>query len=216
MIPPTRFEPGDHIAIRNVFHGRVQTVFPSIVVTDTPELVVTWLPLNTPVLNGISDPSANHDGGKGHLSAETMASKSWTMTERNWHTSGTLRIKNPRSMWSLWVFWEPEMTDVRGWYINVDAPYQRTRLGFDTWDMFLDVVVQPDRKSWRYNDEDEFAEAIEAGIFTELEAQNVRDTAAKSLQTIAENRQPFDNIWAKWRPDAMWQIPQIPSEWEEV
>jgi len=216
MIPPTRFEPGDHITLRNVFQGRVQTVFPSIIVADTPELVVTWLPVNTPVLNGITDPNAEHDGGKGHLSAETMVAKSWTMAPRNWHTEGTLRLKNPRSMWSLWVFWEPGMGDVRGWYVNVDAPYNRTRLGFDTWDMFLDVVVQPDRKTWRYKDEDEFADAIEAGIFNELEVQKVWDAAEQGLQTIAENRQPFDSIWANWRPDSSWTTPQIPPDWEEI
>ena len=216
MIPATRFEPGKHIVIRNVFQGRVQTVFPSIVVVDSPELVVTWLPLETPVLYGVTDPSAKYDGGNRRLSAETMIAKQWDMAERNWHTSGTLRIKNPRFMWSLWVFWEPNMTEVRSWYINIDATYKRTRLGFDTWDMFLDVVVQPDRKTWRYKDEDEFAEAIEAGIFTAFEAQEVRDTAARALQTIAENRKPFSNIWADWRPDILWRIPQIPKNWNEI
>jgi hypothetical protein len=34
-----RFQPGDHIVMRNVFDGQVQTVFASIVVADTPELV---------------------------------------------------------------------------------------------------------------------------------------------------------------------------------
>lgn len=185
MIPTTRLEPREHIVIRNVFRGRVQTVFPSIVVVDSPELVVTWLPLETPVLNGVTDPSAEHDGKQGHLRAEIMSVKQWIMAERNCHTSGTLRIKNPRLMWSLWVFWEPEMTEVRSWYINIDAPYKRTSIGFDTWDMFLGVVVQPDRKTWRYKNEDEFAEAIEAGIFTAFEAQEVSDTAASALQTIA-------------------------------
>lgn len=216
MILPTRFEPGDHITIRNVFKGRVQTVFPSIVVVDTPELVVTWLPMDTPVLNGVTDPNGTSDGSKGHLSAETMAAKEWAMAPRNWHTAGTLRLKNPRSLWSLWVFWEPDMTEVRGWYINIDAPYQRTRLGFDTWDMFLDVVVQPDRKTWRYKDEDEFAEAIEAGIFDEIEVQNIWDAAAQALQVIAENRKPFNSVWGTWRPDITWETPQIPDDWEEV
>ena len=216
MLRPTRFEPGDHIVVRNVFEGRVQTVFPSIVVADTPELVVTWLPVETPVLNGVSEPATVPDRYTVHLSPEDMLAKEWTMVERNWHTSGTLRIKNPRAMWSLWVFWHPEMSDVKAWYINVDAPYKRSRLGFDTWDMFLDVVVQPDRKSWEYKDEDEFADAIAAGVFTELEAQNVRDAAAKALQTVAENRPPFDNMSARWRPDVLWEIPQIPNDWEQV
>ena len=172
-----RLDPGDHVVLRNVFDGRVQTVFSSIVVTDTPELIVTWLPLGAPVLSGVSNADAVSDGGKGHISAETMAAKAWTMVPRNWHTAGTLRLKNPRSMWSLWVFWDEGMTTQKGWYINIDAPYKRTRFGFDTWDMFLDVVVESDRKSWRYKDEDEFAEAIEAGLFTEREAAEVWATA---------------------------------------
>ncbi len=216
MIPATRFEPGDHIVLRNVFRDRVQTVFPSIVVADTPELVVTWIPLGTPVMNGVTDTAVSNDGRKGHLSIESMVTKSWTMAQRNWHTAGTLRIKNPRLMWSLWVFWEPEMTDLRGWYINVDAPYKRTRFGFDTWDMFLDVFVQPDRTLWRYKDEDEFADATEAGIFTEYEAEKVLVTAAQALEIVKSNRPPFDNVWAKWRPDILWDIPQLPDDWEEV
>jgi hypothetical protein len=216
MIPPTRFEPGDHITIRNVFRGRVQTVFPSIVVADTPELVVTWMPLDTPVLNGIVEGTEHPDGKLGHLDAAEMVAQNWTMAPRRWHTEGSLRIKNPRSMWSLWVFWEPGMTNVRGWYINIDAPYERTRLGFDTWDMFLDVVVHPDRNSWRYKDQDEFAEAIDAGIFTEYEVQEIWDTAANALQIVAENRQPFDSIWGTWRPESGWRMPQIPEDWEEV
>jgi hypothetical protein len=199
-----------------VFQGRVQTVFPSIVVVDTPELIATWLPLGTPVLNGVSDVAADDGGGKGHLSAEAMAAKAWTMTPRNWHTAGTLRLKHPRSMWSLWVFWDPGMTDVRGWYINIDAPYKRTRFGFDTWDMFLDVVVRPDRKEWHYKDEDEFADAIAVGLFTEQEAAEVRATAALALETIKANRPPFDDIWAKWRPDILWETPQLPDDWEKI
>ncbi len=212
----SRFQPGDHIAIRNVFKGRVQTVLPSVVVTDTPELTATWLPLGTEVLNGVSDPTAKFERGKGHLNAETMAATSWTMVPRKWHTGGTLRLKNPRSMWSLWVFWDAGMTELKGWYINIDAPYRRTRFGFDTWDMFLDVVVDPDRKSWRYKDEDEFADAVAAGLFTEREANEVRATAAQALETVKSNRPPFDSIWARWRPDVLWDTPLLPDDWEVV
>jgi hypothetical protein len=183
-----RFQPSDHIVVRNVFKGRVQTVFPSIVVADTPELTATWLPVGATVMNGLSD-------GKGHLSVEAMSAKSWDMVPREWHTSGTLRLKSPRAMWSLWVFWNEGMASHRSWYINIDAPYLRTRFGFDTWDMFLDVVVAPDRKSWRNKDEDEFAQAIAAGLFTHKEAAEVRATAAQALATIRANRPPFDSIW---------------------
>ena len=204
-----RFQPGDHIAIRNVFRGRVQTVFPSIVVADTPELIASWTPLGTTVMNASA-------AGTGHMSAEVMAAKSWEMVERTWHTSGTLRLKSPRAMWSLWLFWDEDMADLRAWYINIDAPYKRTRFGFDTWDMFLDIVVAPDRKSWRYKDEDEFADAVVAGLFTGEEAAEVRATAEQALSTVKANRPPFDGIWAKWRPDVLWETPELPDGWDEV
>ncbi|MCH7970097.1 MAG: DUF402 domain-containing protein [Chloroflexi bacterium] len=203
------FQPGDHIAIRDVFRGRVQTVFPSIVVTDTPELIATWTPLGTTVMNGVS-------GGTGHLSVEAMAAQSWEMVARKWHTSGVLRLKSPRTMWSLLVFWDKGMTELRGWYINIDAPYRRTRFGFDTWDMFLDIVVEPDRKTWRYKDEDEFANAISAGLFTGREADEVRATAAEALAIVRADRPPFNSIWARWRPDELWKTPELPEGWEEV
>ena len=204
-----RFQPGDHIALRNVFKGRVQTVFPSIVVTDTPELIATWIPLGTTVMNG-------YFGGARHLTVEVMAARSWEMVSRKWRTSGTLRLKPPGAMWSLWVFWNEEMTDLRSWYINIDAPYKRTQIGFDTWDMFLDIVVASDRESWRYKDEDEFADAIAAGFFTEREANEVRATAAEALAIVKADRPPFDSTWASWRPDAKWGMPELPDGWDEV
>ena len=203
------FQPGDHIAIRDVFRGRVQNIFPSIVVIDTPELIATWLPLGTTVMDGSS-------GGTGHLSTESMAAMSWQMVSRTWHTSGVLRLKSPRAMWSLLVFWDKGMTELRGWYINIDAPYRRTRFGFDTWDMFLDIVVAPDRKTWRYKDEDEFADAISAGLFTGREADEVRATAAEALAIVRADRPPFGNIWARWRPDELWKTPELPEGWEKV
>jgi hypothetical protein len=108
------------------------------------------------------------------------------------------------------------MTDVRGWYINIDEPYRRTRFGFDTLDMVLDVVIAPDRKTWRYKDEDEFSEAIDAGLFTEREAAEVRATAKQALEIVRSNRPPFDDIWGKWRPDVLWDEPQLPDDWETV
>jgi len=122
---------------------------------DSPELIFTWIPLDTTVMNGVVD-------GENHLTGRQFADLAWEMVPRKWRTAVTLRLKSPSAMWSLWVFWDEGMSSLKAWYINIDAPFKRTRLGFDTWDMFLDIVVAPDRKSWRYKDEDEFADAISA------------------------------------------------------
>jgi hypothetical protein len=191
-------------------------VYPSIVVTDTPELIATWMPVDTPVLNGVTGDKPDPSGRREHLSADLMVEQSWTMVPRRWHTAVTLRLKNPRAMWSLWVFCNAGMTDLKAWYINIDAPYKRTRFGFDTWDMFLDIVVQPDRKTWVYKDEEEFAEAIDVGIFSESDVAEIRATADQALELIKANHPPFDNVWANWRPDVLWEIPKLPDDWETV
>ena len=205
----SRFQPGDHILTRYVFRGRVKTAAPWIVVLDSPELIVTWIPLGTTVMNGVVD-------GETHLTGQQFADLAWDMVPRKWRTEGALRLKSPSAMWSLWVFWEEGMSSLKAWYINIDAPFRRTRFGFDTWDMVLDVVVAPDRKSWWYKDEDEFADAISAGIFTAEEVAEVRAAAVKALEIVKANRPPFDGIWAKWRPDVLWEMPELPDDWETV
>lgn len=205
----SHFEPGEHIVGRYLFRGRVHTATSCIVVVDSPELIALWVPKGTPIMNGRVD-------GNNHLSGEQMNAMDWEMVPREWHTEGSLRLKAPGSMWSLHVFWEPGMTELKAWYINIDAPFTRTRFGFDSWDMFLDVVIAPDRKSWRYKDEDEFAEAIEAGLFTDEEVVNVRSTAGQALEIVKANKPPFNDVWANWRPDESWQIPHLPDDWDEV
>ena len=209
MARKSRFQPGDHVVVRHVFQDRVQNAFACIVVADTPELVATWLPVGATVMVGESGKTA-------HLSPEVLADRSWEMVRREWHTSGVLRLKSPGAMWSLWVFWQEGMSELKAWYINIEAPYTRTRFGFDTWDMFLDVVVAPDRESWRYKDEDEFAEAVDAGLFTGEEAVEVRAEAERALRIVRANRSPFDGIRARWRPDVLWEMPELPDDWEEV
>ena len=42
-----------------------------------------------------------------------------------------------------------------GWYVNLQLPFRRTELGFETMDLVLDLIVDPDG-SWRWKeDEDE-------------------------------------------------------------
>ena len=48
-----------------------------------------------------------------------------------------------------------------GWYVNFQEPYRRTERGIETMDLALDIIAEPDRSSWRWKDEDEFALLIE-------------------------------------------------------
>ena len=43
----------------------------------------------------------------------------------------------------------------RRWYVNLEAEWVRTPIGFDTRDLILDVTVADDRSSWCLKDEQE-------------------------------------------------------------
>jgi NAD(P)H-flavin reductase len=51
-------------------------------------------------------------------------------------------------MHAVWVFWEGASRDLAGWYVNIQEPFRRTSIGFDTQDLELDIVIEPDG-SWR-------------------------------------------------------------------
>jgi hypothetical protein len=45
------------------------------------------------------------------------------------------------------MHWEGAARAFGAWYVNLQEPFRRSRLGFDTQDLELDVVVSPDGSS---------------------------------------------------------------------
>lgn len=112
----------------------------------------------------------------------------------------------------LWTMEE----DRRVWYVNLQDPLARTSIGFDTVDHALDVVVELDRSSWRWKDEDELAEAVEDGLFTPAEAADFRAWGERAVERILSSEPPFDRNWDGWRPDPGWGVPELPDGWDLV
>ncbi len=74
-------------------------------------------------------------------------------------------------------------------------------VGFDTVDHALDVLVPLDRSSWTWKDEDELAEAIALGLFTEADAASFRYWGERAVEHLVLRQPPFDEDWEDWRPD---------------
>ncbi len=98
----------------------------------------------------------------------------------------------------------------QGYYVNLQSPLMPTPLGFDTVEHVLDATIAPDRSSWAWKDEDELAEAVVRGIFTDAEARSFRAWGRRALARVLERRPPFDREWAGWRPDPSWDAPALP------
>lgn len=190
--------------LREVWRGRVFEARPTIVVQDDPEQTMLLLPGG--VRCGLP---IGADGRELRLPDQP-----WRLELRPRGDRPILSFAWPDTPYSV-LLWTAE-EDRRVWYVNLQDPLMRTPIGFDTVDHALDVVVELDRSSWRWKDEDELAEAVDDGLFTPAEASDFRAWGERAVERIVSNEPPFDRNWDRWHPDPGWGIPELPDGWERV
>ena len=196
------FSRGDPIVLREVWHGRVFEARPTIVVQDDADQAMFFLPGG--VLCGVPF----GEGGR----ELRLPDRPWRLEVRPRGDQPILSFAWPDTPYSV-LLWTAE--DQRGtWYVNLQDPLRRTPIGFDTVDHALDVVIELDRSSWRWKDEEELAEAVRDGLFSEAEAVDFAAWGARAVERIASRQAPFDRDWADWEPDAGWPVPELPDGWD--
>ena len=80
----------------------------------------------------------------------------WSGKER-WRGHGVLQLQRPGEMHAVWVFWQGPERELGAWYVNIQEPFRRSSIGFDTQDLELDIVDLAGRlggagrttRSWR-------------------------------------------------------------------
>lgn len=198
-----RFEPGEPIVLRETLRGRLWRAWPATVVADgDPRMLfiprgVEWLA-----------PEGGHDAwihGK-------ASGADWSLRRRR-AEHHVLSFSWPGEGAAVLHLWD-EAWVPRCWYLNVEAPLRRFELGFDTFDHDLDIVVEPDRSSWRWKDEEDVAEGIRLGVYTIEDAARFRREAKRGLRRLLDREPPFDREWRDWRPDPSWPFPELPEGWD--
>jgi hypothetical protein len=145
---------------------------------------------------------------KEHLIRLKAPGAEWALEERTWTGAHVLSFAWPGAGAAVLHFWDEAWTPT-SFYVNVEAPLVRFDLGFDTFDHDLDVVVEPDRSSWRWKDEDVVAEGIELGVYSPEQATAFRREAERALRRVLDREPPFDREWGDWRPDPGWPAPVL-------
>ena len=162
--------------------GRSWLEVPVVVVRDEPELLATYIPSGAPF--------TFPPGPWVHP---------WSVHDR-WEGHGVLMLQRPGDAHAVWVFWHGPEREFQGWYINLQEPFRRTPLGYDTQDLELDIVVALDG-TWRWKDDDVLEERIREGRYTH---EQVEETWAEGRRVVAEleaGRRWWDAWWAVWEPD---------------
>jgi Protein of unknown function (DUF402) len=135
-----------------------------------------------------------------------------TVRRDRWSGTGVLKLARPGLPWSVWLFWEQGWR-FKNWYVNLEQPLARWDGGVDSQDHFLDISVYPDR-SWKWHDEDEFAEAQRAGLMDTATAARVRAAGLDAVEVVRAWGPPFCDDWQNWRPDPSWAVPSLPEDWD--
>jgi hypothetical protein len=202
--------PGEQILWRYRGNGtdRVHICRPVTVVRDDAELLAAWM---APGTNCVKPVLAN--GSSIHREPlETRYVKPRTTRVEPWWGTGVLKLARPGQAWSVWLFWEQGWR-FKNWYVNLEEPLRRWSGGIDSEDHFLDISVSPDR-TWRWLDEDEFAQAQATGLMPAATAERVRAAGERAVEVIRAWGRPFRDGWENWRPNPAWPVPALPVDWD--
>jgi len=198
------FLPGDHVLLRQVWHGRPWFVRAVTVVRDTPELTALYVAPGT-----ICKWPCTIDGQRLRIPQDE-----WDFEDVPWY-GHMLRLTVPGERDSVSLFWN-ESGQFASWYIDLETPMARTPLGFDYTDQMLDIVVAPDLSRWRWKDEDELEEGVRLGLWDEAQAAKTRAEGERALTRLLARERPLDERWEDWRPDPSWSVPTLPAGWDII
>ena len=183
---------GDVVCTRQTWRGRVWRAAAWRVVQDDAELRVVFAPV----------------GSEGRFPGVAVPSDEWTL-RRSPFTTNILMLVEPGRPYCTLLEWDASWAFIE-WYVNFERPQQRSPVGFDYFDLALDLVCFPDGR-WELLDEDELEEGLRTGVFTDDDAALARAEAARLVASW-----PFPTGWEDWRPDPSWAPPSLPAGWDDV
>jgi hypothetical protein len=202
---------GDTVVVQEVWGERVWAARPMTVVEDSGDAVQLWFPLGTLWKRPTSPPTRAREANRGERLATALELGDWVFEDAEWDAS-TLWTMRPGDWHAVWTSWRPDETHW-GWYVNLQRPFSRTRLGFETMDLALDVVIEVDG-SWQWKDEDEFDVFVDRGLFDRETVERVREDGLRVASRAERREPPFDGT-PRWRPDRGWSRPELPDGWDE-
>ena len=207
-----RFSRSDTIVLRGLHRdGRIANAESMRVVSDDDRGLLTWLARGSQVIRRTS------------LTGVSTRKMSLAETLRLpqlhalcvWTDRDVLVLTPPQSWHAIaWSF--IGNGEFEGWYINLQSPARRWWGGIDIRDHALDVLVATDR-TWRWKDEDEFAERTGHPLFwDEAGAAAIRAEGERLIRAVESALFPFDGTWCDFRPDRTWQPTELPWWWDQL
>lgn len=203
------FSRGDHVVWRSLPEGNVGYVLPATIVCDDGDVIGLF--------QHTGSVCKKRTGKRGGPGGRNMLPNGWDggYSDREWTGRSNLHLHKMGSGHTVIRSWDQDQQSYEGWYVNLEADWSRTPIGFDTLDLILDVIVGDDLSSWSLKDEDELHWAEDKGIMSADEAALARTEAEMVGEAIESRTWPFFEDWSEWKPAPDWPVPQVPNYWDK-
>lgn len=179
------------------------------VVQDDERGLVAWLAAGTETLQ------ARRPDGRDLRADKSQLFRGEQVGVRvDWKHNDVLRIAPTGKPWSVWLFWDCNTAEFRGWYGNLEAELRREGNMVLTRDHTLDLLIAPDGRHAR-KDEDELEMALSAGWYEQQEIDSVLQAAGELEAVIDAWGPPFCDGWEDFKPPASWPLPELPARYQD-
>jgi len=185
------WEPGATIVRREVWRGQPWMAVTVVVVADEPGLLATYLPEGAEfAFADVPELGPHPWAGRGA-----------------WEGHGVLMLQRPGDSYAIWHFWDGDERSFAFWYVNLQEPFRRSAAGYDTQDLELDIVIEPDG-AWAFKDRDLLAERVLTGRFTQAEADSIVALGDEIARMLEARDSWWDPAWSSWEPEPGWRQPR--------
>ena len=197
---------GDVVVLRYVTSGgRIEMCWPCRVVEDRDDVVALFIAAGSP-----------YKAGPKRTAAEKRRHPRIGLPpdEYIWRND-TLRLLLPGRSHSVSLSWHREGDTRRllKYFVNLEEPFRRTAIGFDTQDHTLDVEFTPEL-AWHWRDEQELANHVTEGFYTAELAAAARAEGEHVIAAMRRREHECLRGWAEWGPPPTWQIPAFIAGWD--
>ncbi len=196
------WQEGEAIVRRQIVHGRPWLGWMVNVVIDDGDQLVTYSPEGSP----FHFPDGDWPTPDGRHPWHSFA---------GWQGHGALMVQRATDPYAVWHFWDGPDRSFRGWYINFEAPFERTAIGFDTQDLELDIWVSPEGE-WQFKDIDLLWRRHDEGRFTLIEVRRILELGDDVAAMLQSGDWWWDRDWTEFSPDPSWTIPDMPWGWADL
>ena len=197
---------------RDVFRGEAWTEAPVRVLAADATSVLTalWPGVTTLAQEMFAESADIHDRAMRSASLDALARGGWGMAEWVWRWNSVV-TEVVSGRWFTVARMHGEDGVLGCWYVNFERPPLWHTSGWDTMDLALDLVVEPDG-AWRWKDEDEYAQCRRLGLFTDAEHAALGQAREEAVALVEARAGLFGADPAeRWLPDPAWPRPRLPG-----